>query len=166
MNTNNNGKSGFKSLVLVAAFFAILGSIAYSANNVEDLESNQATGPAYKKTEAQVADAQQQDESPFKKLAEQTPEEQSPAVLQANTSDDGGTLISGTDNDGMPNTGAPLASGAGPQSTPSVPSTGSTGVTVALIFSSLALAFGIFVMAKNPRKLALARFEKKISKKL
>lgn len=165
MNTNNNGKSGFKSLVLVAAFFAIIGSIVYSANNVENLESNQTAGPTYKKTEAQVVQSQQQDESPFKRLAEQTPDEQSPAVLQA-SDEDGGTLISGTDSDGMPNTGSPLAAGSGPQSTPSVPSTGSTGVTVALMFSSLALAFGIFVMAKNPRKLALARFEKKISKKL
>jgi hypothetical protein len=166
MNTNNNGKSGFKSLVLVAAFLAIVGSLIYSSNNVDSLENNQAASPTYKTTQAKVANEQEAEESPFKKLAEQKPDTQSPAVLQAATGDDDGTLISGTDSEGMPKTGSPLAAGTGPQSTPSVPSTGTTSVTMALIFSSMALAFGFFVMAKNPRKVALARFEKKISKKL
>jgi len=167
MNPNNK-KSNIKAFVIISAFLAIFGSLVYSSNNVETLDS-QASKPNYKKTQATVqeqdADATSQD-SPFKKLAEGKPNVQSPAVLQANT-DDGGTMISGTDGDGnSPGMNASLASGAGPQSSPSVPSTGNTSISLALLLSSIALALGMIIIAKNPRKLALARFEKQITKKL
>ncbi len=169
MNANNE-KSNLKTFVIVAAFLAIFGSLLYSSNNVETLD-NSASKPTFKKTQASVDEQSQEDKetqaSPFKKLAESTPNTQSPAVLQASTDDDG-TLISGTDGEGTPvgGMGNSLAAGTGSQSSPSVPSTGSTAVTMGVILSTAALAFGFFIMAKNPRKLALSRFEKKITKKL
>ncbi len=169
MNSNNE-KSNLKSFVIVAAFLAIFGSLLYSSNNVETLD-NSASKPNYKQVQANVQEESDEEAaakaSPFKKLAEATTDTQSPAVLQAAT-DDGGTVVSGTNGEGEPTGGSgdSMASGTGPQSSPSVPSTGSTAITMALILSSAALAFGFFVMSKNPRKLALARFEKKITKKL
>lgn len=173
MNQNNN-KSSFKSFVIVAAFLAIFGSLVYSSRNVETLDKESAAQPKYKKTVATTAEETKSDdtqESPFKPLLAQKPDAQSPAVLQASTDDDG-TIVSGTGSDGTngTNIGSPtansLASGSGPQSSPSVPQTGNTNMTVALALTSITLAFGLVVLAKNPRKLALARFEKKITKKL
>lgn len=49
------------------------------------------------------------------------------------------------------------------ESTSTVPDTGSTGITFALITSTSLLLLGAYTVYSNPRKTALATFEKKLT---
>ncbi|MBU0534653.1 MAG: hypothetical protein ABIJ82_03980 [Patescibacteria group bacterium] len=49
------------------------------------------------------------------------------------------------------------------QTTTTAPSTGTTGVTIGLFSALIFFVASLFVVSKNPRKLALSSFERKIS---
>ena len=47
-----------------------------------------------------------------------------------------------------------------------VPSTGTTSITISLILSLTVLAVGAYVYAKNPRKVALSKFEEELTNRI
>ena len=177
MNSNQS-KNGFKTFIVVAAFLAIVGSVLSSSLNVTSLEQgNQAAFKVEDQANTETAT------SPFKELASAQVGKEQPAVLQAATGN--GTDISGTDgDDGDPvptaNDDPGLLAAAGDtsggdgttggtdatESTPSVPNTGTVGITISFLLSFLILVVGMITIINNPRKQALSRFEKEITKRL
>ncbi len=162
---NDQAKKGLKTFIILLAVFALVAGAIYSSTNVVSLDdSTTKTGVT--------------NDSAFKELAEaQTPRAQVPSVLQAadttltDTGEDDGT---GDDLavDNEPNYALldePViddTSLAAAAETTTVPDTGTFGITVSLVLSLFTLLGGILFLSKNPRKLALSRFEKEISRKL
>ncbi len=166
---NDQAKKGLKTFIILLAVFAIVAGAIYSSTNVVSLEEET--------TKAGVTN-----DSAFRELAEaQTPKAQVPAVLQAadantitGTGDEEGTdddlavaedpnyaLVTDPTGDGIGGTDDAAA-----EESTTVPQTGTFGITISLVLSLLTLLGGMLLIRQNPRKLALSRFEKEISRKL
>ena len=157
---NDQAKKGLKTFIILLAVFAIIAGVIYSSTNVTSLEET---------SKAETKD------SAFKELAAApTPEAQTPAVLQAadtitDTGDDEGTgddLAVAEDPEYALVTDPMLADTGATQESTTVPDTGTFGITVSLTLSLLTLLVGVVLIGRNPRQLALSRFEKDISSKI
>lgn len=136
MNSSDQAQKGFKTFILTLSMSLIVFSVVYylisNSSAPEDLNANIDSAVSY---EVEKDSAQV-----FGDLADKQANESQKAVLAGTTSSDTETT----------------------QSTTPVPDSGMFGVTVGLFTSLLVFATGLFIIYKDPRKLALATFEKKI----
>ncbi len=162
---STQAQKGFKTFIItLLVSFVVFSAVYYLANQIssrdyandlandlsmqvasQDAPSATVSDGAVLGTET-VSEPQQptvpvQDDQPsvFKELANQKPNVQPKFVLAGSTSE---------------------------STTPPVPETGSTGITLGLAFSTVVFAAGVYWISKDPRKNALKAFEDNVTKNL
>ena len=146
MNNSTQAQKGLKTFLLTLSVSLIIFSVIYyfitnSSSSNGDLSPDLGTTKEEQKKE--VTQAPQ--ETVFSELAAKRMDNiQGQAVLA----------------------GATTSPSEGTQSTTSVPVTGVVGITFGLFSAALMFIFGMFVSARDPRKLAISSFEKKTIRRL
>lgn len=135
MNNAQAAKNGFKTfLVTLVISMTVFGLFYYFiSTDTKEPDIEKETIGNVQNTKDTLANSSNTTDSPFENLSQAKVDIQKKVVLSEST-----------------------------QSTVSVPQTGSTGVTVGLMVSSVILAFGAYITVIGPRKKALERFEKRI----
>jgi len=161
MQNSDNAKKGFKTFILTLSVSLIIFSVVYyfmtnnGSSSDSDLLSDTSSVTDKVTEDADVV-------SPFGQIAAKKPSTSEfsnvPAVL-AGTTVGVGTTTPGTSIGGT-TTGTTGVTTTVKQST--VPVTGTMDITIGLIVSSLIFAAAVFWNKLNPRKFALAGFEKKV----
>jgi hypothetical protein len=142
MNQAEQAQKGFKTFILTLSISLIVFSAVYyfitnssSISSTPDIESDSKMSSQDSSEPSSVASA----ESVFNKLATtKTPDVQPQAVLAATSTALEPTQASGT------------------------PQGGVTSITMGLITSVAIFLFGMYVIARDPRRLAIQEFERKI----
>ena len=139
MNNSYQAKNGLKTFIFVFIFSLGLFSLFYYFTSYPTTEFDIETHSESKPVEKEVVLGENTEKSVFKDVA------QKPMNVKPRT----------------------VLAGATSETTEStVPTTGTTGMTLALIGALLAITAGIYIVHVGPRKLALAHFEKSLTKKL
>lgn len=140
MNTSQQAQKGFKTFILTLSLSLIVFSVIYYMlnTNPSDKDENYTANAEVHKTTEEVLGAEDEGKTVFGSLIEQKMDVPSKAVL------------SGVDT------------GETTESTTAIPDTGSLSVTVGLVTSLGMFMTGLFVIYRDPRKMALLGFEKKL----
>jgi hypothetical protein len=182
MNNASQAQHGFKTFILTLSISLIVFSIAYYF--VSESQPGVQLGFANKSSSTQLlassskaktdADKKAAQDSVFSKLADSKVSVPQRAVLAGATTTTGTTGTTGTTATGTTTATTVTTTATTPVAKPvaqtttstPVPTTGSTEMTIGLVLSALAFGFGLFVISKNPRKLALDSFEKRMRRGL
>ena len=170
MNNSYQSKNGFKTflitLVISLGIFGLLYYVVTDFSNRVDI--NQEVASAQNQAESdlsnevdidkEVASAQSQAETPKPEIV---PEEKKDEQQEDKTVF--GELAA---QDMDKTKKAVLGAAETTQSTSAVPATGTNGMLIASIISATAFVAGAFILYVGPRKLALSKFEKEITKNL
>jgi len=145
--TNDQAQKGFKTFLLTLSVSLIIFSVIYyvitSTSDAPDLSADVEMD--VETQVSQVPEPQAEAETVFGSLAARQ--------VSGNTA-----VLAGT---------ATGEDGAAAETTEStVPDSGIVGVTAGLIMSAAMFVGAVFVLAKNPRRLALSGFEKRVLKDL
>lgn len=143
MNSSQQAQKGFKTFILTLSVSLIVFSVIYYVMNAVPTDNESEVAARFEKQETVLgAEDEAESNSVFADLAEQEMDVPSRTVLAG--------------MDTMEST----------ESTTAVPDTGSFGVTVGLVSSLVVFIVGLFVIYKDPRKLALLGFEKRMTRDL
>ena len=142
MNNSSQAQKGFKTFVLTLSISLIVFSVIYyymsqTSSTVAGV-GTEAAAPVEEGQSVKVEPLKIESKSVFADLSASKPNVASKAVLA------GATEV--------------------PQTTTAVPATGVTSITFGLMVSFAAFLAGMIVIMQNPRKLALASFEKRVRK--
>jgi hypothetical protein len=138
---NESAKKGFRTFILTLSVSLIVFSVIYYVITNTSFRKEQET-LSLEKPAAEAAQVPAKQDSTFQQLASTKVDVPAKAVLA------GSTVAQTT------------------QSTTSVPSTGTSSITMGLVLSLFIFFMGIIYNSMNPRKVALTDFEKNILKKL
>lgn len=144
MNRSDQAQKGFKTFLLTMSVSLLVFSIIYyvitntsTTSFSDDIESDD------------VSAANEKESSPFAKLADQEIKDIPERAVLAGTDDLSGTTTQTTQT----TTGVPVA-----------PNGGVLSITVGFFGSLAAFLLGMFVIYKDPRRLAISSFENKMIK--
>ncbi len=153
MNNSEVAKNGFKTFLITLLLTLVLFSVVYylasdSSLKVDIEKSDSAKVTSVKKVAAVAG-----------------------STAGSNTSTDGSKDASKEsvfETLNKQKTASPLVLGAASEETTqsTVPATGATEVTYGFVLSLSVAAFGFYMLVVNPRKKALARFERDVAGKL
>jgi predicted PurR-regulated permease PerM len=158
MNNSTQAQKGFKTFLLTLSISLIIFSVIYyvitntssqtdtlspdvTASNSSQPTQDKATKEPTKEV-AQVTP--KKDDTVFSQLAAQKMDTQSRAVLS----------------------GATEGESESTETTTTVPSTGTTSITIGLLSALMLFVGGMYIVSKDPRKLAINSFEQRVIKKL
>ena len=145
MNNSQQAQKGFKTFVLTLSVSLIVFSVIYYflTSTTQPNDSEQANAGLKGQVQEPKKTTMKTEPTLFGKLAKEQVESSGKAVLAGATSSPETT-----------------------QSTTTVPVTGMFGITVGLAASLVIFLTGLLVILKNPRKIALSGFEKRVTKDL
>lgn len=164
MSQAEQAQKGFKTFILTLSISLIVFSAVYYiitngavTSSTPDIESQD------KVTENTEGD------TVFGKLASQKIDTQSQAVLAAtsdNTNTDETYYLADSGNVNTNATALTASTTKEPTQASGTPNGGVTSITMGLIVSTAIFLFGMYVIAKDPRRLAIKGFEKRVTQDL